>query len=194
MSKQETDVLPFELQNPKGPPTCGEIFQEAREKKGLSIDEVAERLHLAKRVIVGLEADDYKDIPDLIYAKGYVRAYARLLSLDTEKMKQAFTALPWQGKKGVSADELASSHPVLTRDPLRFSRGRASRKWIFRLFLLLVVCVIAASVRDYYHHHEKHRPPLSKTTVVVHPVSTAVQSAVEQDNRAKITAYNGVDT
>ena len=68
----------------------GRILKEARDKKGLSQTEVAQRLRLETRLIDALEADDEDNLPAPIYVTGYLRAYARLLGLDEEQLISGF--------------------------------------------------------------------------------------------------------
>lgn len=62
--------------------SVGATLREARERQGLSIDEVSGRIKFAPRQIAGLEADDFSAIPEGAFLRGFVRSYARMLQLD----------------------------------------------------------------------------------------------------------------
>lgn len=68
----------------------GETLREHREQRGLSLQQVADELHLTMHFIRALEADAYEKLPGDVFARGYLRAYANLLGLDSEKMMHAF--------------------------------------------------------------------------------------------------------
>jgi cytoskeleton protein RodZ len=58
----------------------------AREALGLSIADVALQLKFAARQIEALERGRYQDLPAGTFARGMVRAYARLLKIDPEPL------------------------------------------------------------------------------------------------------------
>lgn len=62
--------------------TIGQKLTQAREALGFSIGDVAERLKLSARQIEALEQDDYTNLPEPIFVRGFLRSYARLLNLD----------------------------------------------------------------------------------------------------------------
>lgn len=66
--------------------TVGCVLQAARVKLGLSEQDVAGSLNLKVAVIQGIENDDFTLIPVPTYIKGYLRAYAKLLSLDEHEI------------------------------------------------------------------------------------------------------------
>lgn len=61
-----------------------------REKKGYSQEYIAIKLHLRVRIIELLEADDYESMPEPVFIKGYLRAYAKLLGLSPEPLLAIF--------------------------------------------------------------------------------------------------------
>jgi cytoskeleton protein RodZ len=67
----------------------GNILRLAREKKGLSIQEAADHLHLTARQVKALEEDDHSLWPSLTYVHGYLRNYAHLLGIDAEEILRA---------------------------------------------------------------------------------------------------------
>ena len=70
--------------------TPGQCLRAGREEQQLSVREVAAQLHLREEMIHALEADEYGQFASVTYATGYIRAYARLLSLNDEALIQGF--------------------------------------------------------------------------------------------------------
>ena len=64
----------------------GAKLREAREKRGFSIGEVAERLKLPARQIEGLESGNYENMPELVFVRGFLRTYGRFLDLDENEV------------------------------------------------------------------------------------------------------------
>jgi len=62
----------------------GERLAAAREARGMTLAYVARSLRLSTATLQALESSRYEDLPEPIYVRGYLRAYARLLELDTE--------------------------------------------------------------------------------------------------------------
>lgn len=60
----------------------GTILRDARERKGLSIEAVEEKIKIAPSVIIALEEGTRERFPHPVYARGFVRSYAMLLGLD----------------------------------------------------------------------------------------------------------------
>ncbi|WP_038046993.1 RodZ domain-containing protein [Thermus caliditerrae] len=64
----------------------GERLRRAREERGLSLREAAERLALKVQVLEALEGCRFAELPEPALARGYLRRYARLLGLDPEPL------------------------------------------------------------------------------------------------------------
>jgi len=75
-------------QRTEGP---GKLLTDARLKLGLEPQNVAEMLHLREYQIRALEADDFDNLPEPTYVKGYLRAYCQLLSIDAEKIIKMYS-------------------------------------------------------------------------------------------------------
>lgn len=61
-------------------------LKRARESRGLSLDEVVDTTKISRRNIVALEEGNCDHLPHPVYAKGFIRSYARLLGLDGEEL------------------------------------------------------------------------------------------------------------
>ncbi len=66
--------------------STGSILRAAREKLGLTVTEVAGQIKFAPRQIEALEADDYGNLPEVAFLRGFVRSYAKILRLDAEAL------------------------------------------------------------------------------------------------------------
>ena len=73
---------------------CGERLKQAREAAGLSIDDVAARLHMPARVVRSLEAEDWSRLGAPVFVRGQVRSYSRLVGLTTAPMMAAIDIGP----------------------------------------------------------------------------------------------------
>lgn len=64
----------------------GPILRAARDELRLSIEHVAERLHLRPSVVALIESETYDDFSSDVFLKGYFRSYCRLVGLHEERM------------------------------------------------------------------------------------------------------------
>src|SRR5665647_508635 len=64
--------------------SLGSMLREAREQLGLSIADVVAQTKFAPRQIEALEANDFKNLPETAFLRGFVRSYAKILKVDAE--------------------------------------------------------------------------------------------------------------
>lgn len=64
----------------------GRKLAKAREARGLSVNDVSQRLKFAARLLQALEADNYDALPSGTFIRGMVRAYGRFVGLDPEPL------------------------------------------------------------------------------------------------------------
>lgn len=63
----------------------GAKLRQAREKKNLSLEEVTEGTKISRRIILAFEDGDREGFPHPVYAKGFIKNYARMLGLDPDE-------------------------------------------------------------------------------------------------------------
>lgn len=68
----------------------GETLRQARESNGWSLAEVALKLNLTANSLKNLEDGAFDKLPGHTFARGYIRAYAKLLGMDQAVLVQQF--------------------------------------------------------------------------------------------------------
>lgn len=68
----------------------GDMLRQAREKRGLSVAQVAVETHIRGKVLIALESGDYTQLPPEPFIRGLIRNYARFLTLDPDILLDAF--------------------------------------------------------------------------------------------------------
>ena len=63
----------------------GKYLKEEREKRGYSIEEISQGTKISPGQIRALESDDFGYLPPITFVKGFVRAYARHIGLDSDE-------------------------------------------------------------------------------------------------------------
>lgn len=113
----------------------GEFLKGAREKKGLSLDDVEKATHIRRQYLEALEKNNLKAMPSPVTTRGFIKNYADFLGLDPI---EALTLYDGKGRVPVKGQRL-------TPDGIEFmnlsmsSRSAFSWELLIGLALLLVV-------------------------------------------------------
>lgn len=73
--------------------TIGERLQQARQRIGLSLDEVSDKLKIRKDWIIKFEANEFDSKLPAVYAKGFLRSYVRFLKLNENVILSEYDAI-----------------------------------------------------------------------------------------------------
>ncbi|MBB6341551.1 cytoskeleton protein RodZ [Pseudomonas fluvialis] len=84
MNASPSDVLAAVQINP------GQTLRMAREAKGMEVADAARSLNMSESMLRNVEAGAFDKLNGHTFARGYVRAYAKLLGLDQEQLVTAF--------------------------------------------------------------------------------------------------------
>lgn len=100
----------------------GEILRQKRLALGWSQAQVAQNLNLSERIIEQLETGNYQQMPGHTFARGYTKAYGKLLGLDQVELVRTFDGYTGTDAKGSTVHSLGRlDEPVrLSRNVLRF--------------------------------------------------------------------------
>ncbi|MDP2109579.1 MAG: helix-turn-helix domain-containing protein [Thiobacillus sp.] len=77
-----------------GQPSVGQILRDAREAQGITLEDAAMRLRLMQRQVEAMETDDFESLDPPVFARGFVRNYARLLGLAPEALLACMAGAP----------------------------------------------------------------------------------------------------
>ncbi len=80
-----------------GPPqnrthAVGALLRERREELGLDLDAIGEALRIKPIYLAALEQGRAQDLPGATYAIGFIRSYAQLLDLDSDRILDSYKA------------------------------------------------------------------------------------------------------
>ena len=110
----------------------GDTLRQARESNGWSLAEVALKLNLTTTSLANLEAGAFDKLPGHTFARGYIRAYAKLLGIDQAVLVQEFDQFTGTDSQGSNVHGLGR-----IEEPVRVSHT------ILRIVsLLLLIAVI----------------------------------------------------
>jgi cytoskeleton protein RodZ len=103
--------------------SIGEFFKQVRETKGLTIDEVASKTRIRTDFVKALEEGNFAKLPDQVFARGFVRSYARSLGLDEDDAIQRFTQ-----SSGAYYDKQGERERLKVRQAEEDRKRKANRK------------------------------------------------------------------
>ncbi|MFK0311583.1 RodZ domain-containing protein [Pseudomonas sp. NPDC090233] len=113
----------------------GELLRQAREKREWSQAEVARKLNLTVSSLNHVESGAFDKLPGHTFARGYIRAYAKLMDLDQAPLVEAFDQYTGTHAKGSDVHSLGR-----IEEPVRLSHN------ILRgVSLLLLLTVVGGS-------------------------------------------------
>jgi cytoskeleton protein RodZ len=127
----------------------GERLQAARIKKGLSLEDVASRMHLSPGILEAIEENDFDEITAPIFVKGYLRAYARIVSLGEDEMIHQYVDFYSEEDPPINS----TSHIVP-----ELSATDARIKWT-TYFVIVVLGVLLAAW--WWNKQQNQEPPVS---------------------------------
>ena len=103
--------------------SIGEFFKQVRETKGLTIDEVASKTRIRTDFVKALEEGNFAKLPDQVFARGFVRSYARSLGLDEDDAIHRFTQ-----SAGAYYDKQVERERLKVRQAEEERKRKANRK------------------------------------------------------------------
>lgn len=84
--------MAFVIRNLKPAETMGEMLHNMRRDLNRTLDEMAAATKVQRRYLVAFEKDDYAALPEPIYSRHFLRAYARALRGDVNYFLSRFDA------------------------------------------------------------------------------------------------------
>src|SRR5579864_837564 len=103
----------------------GAKFRKARESKELSLDDISNVTKISARMLQAIEEEDFDQLPGGVFNKGFIRAYAKHLGLNSEDAVNEYLGCLRQAQidshagwdSGIRPDPRAASAPLATPKP-----------------------------------------------------------------------------
>ena len=151
---------------PQGSPTrtVGARLREAREKKGVSLRQIANSTRISVMSLEALERSDLSRLPGGIFTRAFIRAYAQEVGLDPDRTIQDFIAeLPPEAAT-------ATAHPAAIEDGEKLDSDRKAVATALRLALVSLPII---GLVIYYGTHRTPAAPRAAAPVVHAPAAEA---------------------
>jgi cytoskeletal protein RodZ len=145
----------------------------------ISLRDIADRTKISLRYLEAMEDDRFDLLPAPIFAKGFLREYARYVGLSPDEVVNHYLSVQQQGaseEEGVKKDgTLAGQRPA---------RPKPVRNWTYGLFLVAAVLLLVGLVAllAWYARHRRENPadvapppiaaPAAESAPVAAPLAT----------------------
>ncbi|MGM8226249.1 helix-turn-helix domain-containing protein [Cellvibrio sp. ARAG 10.3] len=155
------------------PVTPGTMLAQARERAGITQEQVARELHITVTKVKSIESDDYLRLNTDTFIRGYLRAYANFLKLDSAPIIAAY-------------QQHAASQGLVTEPQYPISKEAPTKKiWVFvSLLILLLAGLWLISV--WFFDNQVERPLVVPPAVV--PSTVVPQTSVPGISVQSMTA------
>lgn len=137
----------------------GDWLRRQREMREISLRDIADRTKISLRYLEAMEDDRFDLLPAPIFAKGFLREYARYVGLSPDEVVNHYLAVQQQQspeEDGVKKDQTLVNRP---------HRAKPVRSWTYGLFLALAVLALIALIWAlvWYNNHRRDQPSAEAT-------------------------------
>ncbi|EHP43182.1 helix-hairpin-helix DNA-binding motif-containing protein [Cupriavidus basilensis OR16] len=150
----------------------GERLAQGRKDQRFSLDDVSARLKVASHKLAAIEQGDVAALPDVTFAKGVMRAYARMLQIDIDALLARFHA------QAVPVVEIGMRREGGLNESFddrnRFGSGGSGGRWIW---LALVVAGIGGGALFGLDHFKQWIEARKETLTAPAVTQATVQGA-----------------
>ncbi|MBM3749490.1 MAG: helix-turn-helix domain-containing protein [Acidobacteria bacterium] len=125
-------------------PSVGETLRQARLRRGLTLEEIAERSRISARFLEALEAEDWDQLPGRFFARSFLRQYASFLGVDANLSVPEIEEQP----EPEPVEPAPAPHPLRIAPIVLDSGARRLfwRRWLGSLAALVAVILACALV------------------------------------------------
>ncbi|MCT2872429.1 helix-turn-helix domain-containing protein [Limosilactobacillus fermentum] len=122
----------------------GKKLREAREKKGLTLDDLQQATKIQKRYLIAIEGEKFDELPGDFYVRAFVKQYADTVGLDGNTLLKDYDDDLPQTKTAEYSNHLAQA--VETRTGNRQPTVDRARRYLPTVIIAVVVVIILGAI------------------------------------------------
>ncbi|MFQ5992214.1 MAG: helix-turn-helix domain-containing protein, partial [Nitrospiraceae bacterium] len=145
--------------------SLGDFFKQVRETKGLTLEEVALKTRIQPDYLRALEDENFAKLPDQVFAKGFVRTYARSLGLDEDDALNRFGE-----SAGAFYDKLAEREQLRQKQAEDERQRKTNRK--------VVLATVGVALLGFVLLFSREEPIVVSPSPTIMPEPPAVSAPV----------------
>ncbi|HYR79014.1 MAG TPA: helix-turn-helix domain-containing protein [Candidatus Dormibacteraeota bacterium] len=139
--------------------SLGRIVTEARERKGLTREQVVIEAHLPAHYVKMIETDSYGLISDQLYLVPFLRRYASFLGLDAEDVASRFVRDVQHAEANVV--RISQEITMVTR-----RRGGKRRFAIYAMVIAVLILLADFAYRRFVDHRAEAPAPVASPAAI----------------------------
>ncbi|WP_320008261.1 helix-turn-helix domain-containing protein [Maridesulfovibrio sp.] len=145
----------------------GSLLKEERERQGLTVEQIMEITKVSRVNIIAIENGDRDEFPHEVYAKGFIKNYAKSLGLDSEEIGKNFSQIMASGITESPREKEEISQPDYSVTP--------KKGYGVTIFLVLILVAVVGGLVYYLHDNSYFSGNKAANTEVA-----AVEEVVEE--------------
>jgi cytoskeletal protein RodZ len=162
----------------------GAMLQQARKTKKVSLDDAAGELFILKRHLQALESENFSELPQAAFARGFAINYAKFLDIDPIKVANSFDAAYPNELRAQSVNNIDSPlRPMGTLQRDNHNRIRFNPLLIGAVIALIVLAIFLFRMVSNATNDNNQEPT---------PVAEGLSAAEQAQGAAINTPSNGV--
>jgi cytoskeleton protein RodZ len=173
----------------------GAYLKQLREEKGISREEISSRTKISIKYLKALEEDDLARVPNEVFAKGFIRSYARCLALEEHDVLSRFeeSAASYYHQK---VEQVKTEQQKENQQKEQVKRKQMLMQWGTGLAVFVVA--IGLFIQNRIEHRNRQMPDSLETNVQApetsqKPVET-VNPPKEQNEETSVQADQDTET
>lgn len=170
----------------------GNRLKQARTSQNITLDQVASELFILRRHLEAIEAEDFKALPQIAFARGFVINYAKYLGLDPDQIADSFNRNYPDELKKKSIDDIES--PLKPMGTLQREGRRAIRINPLLLLGLIGLIILAVFLIRTISNAKSASQVEQPESAVVDDLSDSEQSAGAAVNTTVVSSGNDLNS
>lgn len=138
----------------------GERLKKEREKRGMTLEDVAGVTKISVRNLRALEQEKFDQMPGGIFNRGFVRSYARHLGLDDEQVVADYMEAAGES---VPAPDVSNGAPVPNNPPIQAQTPPEGAPDQVPWAALAGLVVLGTVLLGVWFYHSRHKTPEGPT-------------------------------
>lgn len=163
----------------------GTRLKSAREALGMNSKDIADALRLQERIILMIESGEYQNDVPLLFMRGYIRSYSKLVSLPESELQEIMELMT--PKPEINPDEKPA--PVTVSVNTKKQTQLHAGKGLMRLFTCLLVITLISLMGIWWHNH-KTNPVQNQTTIIEQMPETNAPATISTATTTMTTLQN----
>lgn len=170
----------------------GNRLKQARINKNLTLDDVAGELFILRRHLEAIEAEDFRSLPQIAFARGFVINYAKFVGLDPDEIADSFNRNYPDELKKKSVDDIES--PLKPMGTLQREGRRAIRINPLLVLGLIGLIILAVFLIRTISNAKDAAQVETQDSALVDDLSDSEQSAGAAVNTTVVSSGNDLQS